>query len=162
MELRSAQIADVQQKLADVDGDERVRFWDGFSLIEAKSALKWLMKEVVATRVRCGVKEREVVEFTKQVSQERQQASEAAGIACEAQEHQDQMILINQRQQEAEDKKALNVSDEQKTPPKEQRTGDQNSDQSPRGEQPQDGVEVPPETSFFSIPDIAPSPNKRY
>uniref|UniRef100_UPI00358FCBE9 chromosome-associated kinesin KIF4-like isoform X4 n=1 Tax=Myxine glutinosa TaxID=7769 RepID=UPI00358FCBE9 len=148
MELRSAQIADVQQKLADVDGDERVRFWDGFSLIEAKSALKWLMKEVVATRVRCGVKEREVVEFTKQVSQERQQASEAAGIACEAQEHQDQMILINQRQQEAEDK--------------EQRTGDQNSDQSPRGEQPQDGVEVPPETSFFSIPDIAPSPNKRY
>uniref|UniRef100_UPI00358F2488 chromosome-associated kinesin KIF4-like isoform X1 n=1 Tax=Myxine glutinosa TaxID=7769 RepID=UPI00358F2488 len=280
MELRSAQIADLQQKLSDADGDERVRFWDGFSLIiEAKSALKWLMKEVVATRVRCGVKEKEVVEFTKQfdqlqkqVSQERQQASEAAALSlaqlsAQAQEHQDQMmILLNQRQQEAEDKKALNVSDEPKTPPKvkksfrsvgpiahprgntpryalheilsdetdsddevelqnqrysrrcgkfdsdwspsitkpqqrksqpkcgcggacnkmmcscrkqqgscsdscgcnpekctnrspmEQRTGDQNSDQSPRGEQPQDGVEVPPETSFFSIPDIAPSP----
>uniref|UniRef100_UPI00358F8609 chromosome-associated kinesin KIF4-like n=1 Tax=Myxine glutinosa TaxID=7769 RepID=UPI00358F8609 len=133
MELRSAQIADLQQKLSDADGDERVRFWDGFSLIiEAKYALKWFMKEVVATRVRCGVKEREVVEFTKQfdqlqkqVSQERQQASEAAALSlaqlsAQAQEHQDQMmILLNQRQQEAEDKqKALNVSDEPKTPPK--------------------------------------------
>ncbi|KAM6991341.1 chromosome-associated kinesin KIF4-like [Passerculus sandwichensis] len=54
MELRSAQIADLQQKLLDADnGDRAKQCWDSIATtLEAKCALKYLLRELVSSKVR--------------------------------------------------------------------------------------------------------------
>ncbi|XP_063277944.1 chromosome-associated kinesin KIF4A [Prinia subflava] len=53
MELRSAQIADLQQKLLDADnGDWAKQRWDSITtILEAKCALKYLLGELVSSKV---------------------------------------------------------------------------------------------------------------
>ncbi|NXG17654.1 KIF4 protein, partial [Grallaria varia] len=53
MELRSAQIADLQQKLLDADnGDRAKQRWDSIAtILEAKCALKYLLGELVSSKV---------------------------------------------------------------------------------------------------------------
>ncbi|XP_031449869.1 chromosome-associated kinesin KIF4A isoform X2 [Phasianus colchicus] len=53
MELRSAQIADLQQKLLDADNGDRVKQrWDNIvTILEAKCALKYLSGELVSSKV---------------------------------------------------------------------------------------------------------------
>ncbi|NXN17949.1 KIF4 protein, partial [Indicator maculatus] len=53
MELRSAQIADLQQKLLDADnGDRTKQPWDSIAtIVEAKCALKYLLAELVSSKV---------------------------------------------------------------------------------------------------------------
>ncbi|XP_067903586.1 kinesin family member 4 isoform X2 [Heterodontus francisci] len=53
IELRSAQIADLQQKLMDADNDERLKHrWEAIAtMVEAKCGLKWLMRELVSCKV---------------------------------------------------------------------------------------------------------------
>ncbi|NXF99803.1 KIF4 protein, partial [Sakesphorus luctuosus] len=53
MELRSAQIADLQQKLLDVDnGDRAKQRWDSIAtILEAKCAVKYLLGELVSSKV---------------------------------------------------------------------------------------------------------------
>ncbi|KAM6253531.1 chromosome-associated kinesin KIF4A [Porphyrio hochstetteri] len=54
MALRSAQIADLQQKLLDADNGDRVKQrWDSITTtVEAKCALKYLLGELVSAKVR--------------------------------------------------------------------------------------------------------------
>ncbi|XP_078067560.1 kinesin family member 4 isoform X1 [Mustelus asterias] len=53
IELRSAQIADLQQKLMDADNEERLKHrWETIAtIVEAKCGLKWLMGELVSCKV---------------------------------------------------------------------------------------------------------------
>ncbi|XP_055486660.1 chromosome-associated kinesin KIF4-like [Leucoraja erinacea] len=53
VELRTAQIADLQQQLMVADNEERLKHqWDTIATIEeAKCGLKWLMKELVSSKV---------------------------------------------------------------------------------------------------------------
>ncbi|KAJ8246912.1 hypothetical protein GJAV_G00256720 [Gymnothorax javanicus] len=53
MELRSAQITDLQQKLLDADSEERVKQrWDSVNtIVQAKCGLKFLMSELVSAKI---------------------------------------------------------------------------------------------------------------
>ncbi|XP_027692622.1 chromosome-associated kinesin KIF4A [Vombatus ursinus] len=53
MELRSAQIADLQQKLLDADNEDRAKHrWENIAtILEAKCALRYLMGELVSSKV---------------------------------------------------------------------------------------------------------------
>ncbi|XP_043830521.1 chromosome-associated kinesin KIF4A isoform X2 [Dromiciops gliroides] len=53
MELRSAQIADLQQKLLDADNEDRAKHrWENIAtILEAKCALKYLIGELVSSKV---------------------------------------------------------------------------------------------------------------
>ncbi|XP_040190389.1 chromosome-associated kinesin KIF4A [Rana temporaria] len=104
MELRSAQIADLQQKLLDVaNEEERVkRRWETITnLMEAKCALKYLMRELVSTKVQTTKLESNVkqsraqyADLQKTIFEERKQMSEMET------EHQGQLMQMEQQHQE--------------------------------------------------------------
>uniref|UniRef100_A0A9J8B3A6 Kinesin-like protein n=2 Tax=Cyprinus carpio TaxID=7962 RepID=A0A9J8B3A6_CYPCA len=103
MGLRSAQIADLQQKVLDADNEGRIKQrWDSITtIIEAKSALKILMAEVVASKVASAKLESEL-------KQEKANLLDMQKILCDERklmssmdmEHQSQLVEMEQRHQE--------------------------------------------------------------
>uniref|UniRef100_A0A672RQD3 Kinesin-like protein n=1 Tax=Sinocyclocheilus grahami TaxID=75366 RepID=A0A672RQD3_SINGR len=103
MGLRSAQIADLQQKVLDADNDGRIKQrWDSITtIVEAKSALKILMAEVVASKVANAKLESEL-------KQEKANLLDMQKILCDERklmssmdmEHQSQLVEMEQRHQE--------------------------------------------------------------
>uniref|UniRef100_A0A671MXJ9 Kinesin-like protein n=1 Tax=Sinocyclocheilus anshuiensis TaxID=1608454 RepID=A0A671MXJ9_9TELE len=106
MGLRSAQIADLQQKVLDADNDGRIKQrWDSITtIVEAKSALKILMAEVVASKVANAKLESEL-------KQEKANLLDMQKILCDERklmssmdmEHQSQLVEMEQRHQEKEE-----------------------------------------------------------
>ncbi|KAM4697005.1 chromosome-associated kinesin KIF4A [Rhinophrynus dorsalis] len=104
MELRSAQIADLQQKLLDADSeDERVkRRWETITnLMEAKCALKYMMSELVSSKVLVSKLESSLkqnkaltVDLQKTIFEERNQMAEMDT------EHQSQLMQLEQQHQD--------------------------------------------------------------
>ncbi|XP_068103733.1 chromosome-associated kinesin KIF4A [Hyperolius riggenbachi] len=104
MELRSAQIADLQQKLLDADSEEeRVKQrWETITnLMEAKCALKYLMGELVSAKVEIsklesGLKLNKAhsADLQKTIFEERNQMAEMES------EHQSQLMELEQQHQE--------------------------------------------------------------
>lgn len=97
--LRSAQIADLQQKLLNVDTEEKVKQrWEPISTImEAKCALKYLMGEVVGSKVQCSTLQGELdvskmnyTDLQNTLSEERSQMAELV------MEHEQQIIQMEQ------------------------------------------------------------------
>lgn len=103
VELRSAQIADLQQKLMDADNEQRLKHrWDTIAtIVEAKCALKWLMKELVSSKVShsqttSALNQTKVdgTELQKNVIEEQNRITEMET------EHQQQLLEQEQRHQE--------------------------------------------------------------
>uniref|UniRef100_A0A673LLW6 Chromosome-associated kinesin KIF4-like n=1 Tax=Sinocyclocheilus rhinocerous TaxID=307959 RepID=A0A673LLW6_9TELE len=103
MGLRSAQIADLQQKVLDADNEGRIKQrWDSITtIVEAKSALKILMAEVVASKAANAKLESEL-------KQEKANLLDMQKILCDERklmsamdmEHQSQLVEMEQRHQE--------------------------------------------------------------
>ncbi|XP_042604201.1 kinesin family member 4 isoform X1 [Cyprinus carpio] len=103
MGLRSAQIADLQQKVLDADNEGRIKQrWDSITtIVEAKSALKILMAEVVASKAANAKLESEL-------KQEKANVLDMQKILCDERklmsaidmEHQSQLVEMEQRHQE--------------------------------------------------------------
>uniref|UniRef100_A0AAY5EMZ3 Kinesin-like protein n=1 Tax=Electrophorus electricus TaxID=8005 RepID=A0AAY5EMZ3_ELEEL len=103
MDLRSAQIADLQQKVLDADNEGRVKQrWDSITtLVEAKSALKILMTEVITSKTANAKLESEL-------KQERANHMDLQKVLCDERklmstmdmEHQSHLVELEQRHQE--------------------------------------------------------------
>ncbi|XP_078268131.1 chromosome-associated kinesin KIF4-like [Rhinoraja longicauda] len=103
VELRSAQIADLQQKLMDADNGERLNHrWNAIAtIVEAKCGLKWLMKELVSSKVSLS-------QTTSALNQTKVDSAELQKNLIEEQnritemetEHQQQLLEEEQRHQE--------------------------------------------------------------
>ncbi|XP_016325871.1 chromosome-associated kinesin KIF4A-like [Sinocyclocheilus anshuiensis] len=101
--MRSAQIADLQQKVLDADNEGRIKQrWDSITtIVEAKSALKILMAEVVASKAANAKLESEL-------KQEKANLLDMQKILCDERklmsamdmEHQSQLVEMEQRHQE--------------------------------------------------------------
>ncbi|XP_078142737.1 kinesin family member 4 isoform X3 [Centroberyx gerrardi] len=103
MGLRSAQIADLQQKVLDADNEGRLKQrWDNItSIVDAKSALKVLMSELVSAKTASAKLESDlkqekgnVQDLTKMLADERNVMSTMD------MEHQQQLVELEQRHQE--------------------------------------------------------------
>ncbi|XP_072451302.1 kinesin family member 4 isoform X3 [Chiloscyllium punctatum] len=103
IELRSAQIADLQQKLMDADNEERLKHrWETIAtIVEAKCGLKWLMGELVTSKVSYGKLESEFSQ-AKADSAELQKTviEEQTRIAEMETDHQQQLLDQEQRHQD--------------------------------------------------------------
>uniref|UniRef100_A0AAR2JCK7 Kinesin motor domain-containing protein n=1 Tax=Pygocentrus nattereri TaxID=42514 RepID=A0AAR2JCK7_PYGNA len=103
MGLRSAQIADLQQKVLDADNEGRMKQrWDSIAtIVEAKSALKVLMSEVVTAKTANAKLESEL-------KQERANHMDLQKVLCDERklmstmemEHQSHLVEMEQRHQE--------------------------------------------------------------
>ncbi|KAM9451565.1 kinesin family member 4 [Clarias gariepinus] len=103
MDLRSAQIADLQQKVLDADNEGRMKQrWDSITtIVEAKSALKILMSEVVSSKTSNAKLESEL-------KQERANHTDLQKVLCDERklmstmdmEHQSRLVELEQRHQE--------------------------------------------------------------
>ncbi|KAG5843203.1 hypothetical protein ANANG_G00148260 [Anguilla anguilla] len=103
MGLRSAQIADLQQKVLDAGSDGRAKqSWDSITtIVEAKCALKFLMSEVVSAKVLTAKLESEL-------NQEKANYADLQRILCDERklmsamdvEHQGHLVELEQRHQE--------------------------------------------------------------
>ncbi|TRY62448.1 hypothetical protein DNTS_035802 [Danionella cerebrum] len=103
MALRSAQIADLQQKVLDADNEGRMKQrWDSITtIIEAKCALKVLMSEVIQSKSYCG-------RLESDLKQEKANLMDLQKILCDERklmstmdmEHQSLMVEQEQRHQE--------------------------------------------------------------
>ncbi|XP_071614186.1 chromosome-associated kinesin KIF4A isoform X1 [Heliangelus exortis] len=129
MELRSAQIADLQQKLLDADNSERAKQrWDSIAtILEAKCALKYLLAELVSSKVQEGKLESSLQQskatcsdVQKMLLEERNHLSEMEAecqnqLLVQEQQHQEKVLyLLSQFQQkEAAEKKLEDSLSEQ-------------------------------------------------
>ncbi|KAL0994127.1 hypothetical protein UPYG_G00118050 [Umbra pygmaea] len=103
MHLRSAQIADLQQKVLDADNEGRLKQrWDNITtLVEAKCALKVLMSELVCAKTASSKLESEL-------KQEKNNALDLQTMLCDERklmstmdmEHQRHLVELEQRHQE--------------------------------------------------------------
>ncbi|KAK2826935.1 hypothetical protein Q7C36_017861 [Tachysurus vachellii] len=103
MDLRSAQIADLQQKVLDADNEGRMKQrWDSITtIVEAKSALKILMSEVVTSKTANAKLESEL-------KQERANHMDLQKVLCDERklmstmdmEHQSHLVELEQTHQE--------------------------------------------------------------
>lgn len=121
MELRSAQIADLQQKLLDADNGDRVKQrWETIAtILEAKCALKYLIGELVSSKVEESKLHSSLVQnkancadMQKMLLEERNQLAEIEAelqsqLVMQEQQHQEKVLyLLSQLQQkEAAEKK---------------------------------------------------------
>ncbi|XP_064568907.1 chromosome-associated kinesin KIF4A isoform X2 [Zonotrichia leucophrys gambelii] len=125
MELRSAQIADLQQKLLDADnGDRAKQHWDSIAtLLEAKCALKYLLAELVSSKVResklqSGLQQSQAScsDVQKMLMEERNHMAEVEAelqnqILVQEQQHQEKVLyLLSQFQQKEAAEKRLEDS----------------------------------------------------
>ncbi|KAM3822618.1 chromosome-associated kinesin KIF4A [Vipera latastei] len=125
MELRSAQIADLQQKLLDAEsGDRAKQRWENIATIsEAKCAIKYLIGELVSSKVENGKLESRLqqnktscADVHKMLLEERKGAAEAEGelerrLVQVEEEYQEKILyLLSQVQQKEEAEKKLETS----------------------------------------------------
>ncbi|NXN24635.1 KIF4 protein, partial [Nycticryphes semicollaris] len=129
MELRSAQIADLQQKLLDADNGDRVKQrWDSIAtILEAKCALKYLLGELVSSKVQESKLESSLQQskancsdIQKMLIEERNHITEMEAefqnqLLVQEQHHQEKVLyLLSQFQQkEAAEKKLEDSLSEQ-------------------------------------------------
>nr|XP_025951823.1 chromosome-associated kinesin KIF4A isoform X2 [Dromaius novaehollandiae] len=129
MELRSAQIADLQQKLLDADNGDRVKQrWDNIAtILEAKCALKYLLGELVSSKVQESKLESNLQQskascsdVQKMLIEERNHVTELEAefqnqLLVQEQQHQEKVLyLLSQFQQkEAAEKKLEDSLNEQ-------------------------------------------------
>uniref|UniRef100_A0A3B3S4F8 Kinesin family member 4 n=1 Tax=Paramormyrops kingsleyae TaxID=1676925 RepID=A0A3B3S4F8_9TELE len=103
MGLRSAQIADLQQKVLDADNEGRVKQrWDSItSLPEAKCALKFLMSELVSAKVGDAKLASDLKQEKASYSDlQRTLADERKLMSAMDMEHQARLVELEQRHQE--------------------------------------------------------------
>ncbi|KAM6906832.1 kinesin family member 4 [Xenentodon cancila] len=103
MELRNAQIADLQQKVLVADGEGRLKQRiDGItSIVDAKCALRVLMSELVSAKTACAKLESEVKQEKGNVQDLRKMmADERNVMSTMDMEHQQQLVELEQRHQE--------------------------------------------------------------
>ncbi|XP_021262215.1 chromosome-associated kinesin KIF4A isoform X2 [Numida meleagris] len=103
MELRSAQIADLQQKLLDADnGDRAKQRWDNIAtILEAKCALKYLLGELVSSKVQESKLESSLQQSKASCSDIQKMLTEERNHATEMEaEFQNQLLLQEQQHQE--------------------------------------------------------------
>ncbi|XP_063157696.1 chromosome-associated kinesin KIF4A isoform X2 [Candoia aspera] len=125
MELRSAQIADLQQKLLDAEtGDRAKQRWDSIATIpEAKCAIKYLIGELVSSKVEDGKLESRLqqskttcADVHKMLLEERKAAADAEAklerqLVQMEQDHQEKILyLLGQIQHKKEAEKRLETS----------------------------------------------------
>ncbi|CAN8188699.1 unnamed protein product [Coccothraustes coccothraustes] len=125
MELRSAQIADLQQKLLDADnGDRAKQRWDSIAtILEAKCALKYLLAELVSSKVQesklqSGLQQSQAScsDVQKMLMEERNHIAEMEAefqnqILVQEQQHQEKVLyLLSQFQQKEAAEKRLEDS----------------------------------------------------
>ncbi|NXT46470.1 KIF4 protein, partial [Pluvianellus socialis] len=129
MELRSAQIADLQQKLLDADNGDRVKQrWDSIAtILEAKCALRYLLGELVSSKVQESKLESSLQQskancsdIQKMLIEERNHITEMEAefqnqLLMQEQHHQEKVLyLLSQFQQkEAAEKKLEDSLSEQ-------------------------------------------------
>ncbi|XP_075619114.1 chromosome-associated kinesin KIF4A isoform X2 [Balearica regulorum gibbericeps] len=129
MGLRSAQIADLQQKLLDADNGDRVKQrWDSIAtILEAKCALKYLLGELVSSKVQESKLESNLQQtkascsdIQKMLIEERNHITEMEAefqnqLLVQEQHHQEKVLyLLSQFQQkEAAEKKLEDSLNEQ-------------------------------------------------
>ncbi|XP_074003231.1 chromosome-associated kinesin KIF4A [Numenius arquata] len=131
MELRSAQIADLQQKLLDADNGDRVKQrWDSIAtILEAKCALKYLLGELVSSKVQESKLESSLQQskancsdIQKMLIEERNHITEMEAefqnqLLVQEQHHQEKVLyLLSQFQQKeaAEKKLEDSISEQEK------------------------------------------------
>ncbi|MBN3323646.1 KIF4 protein, partial [Atractosteus spatula] len=103
MALRSAQIADLQQKVLDADHEERVKQrWETITtILEAKCALKFLMGELVSAKVSTSKLESDLKqEKTNYTDLQRALCDERKVMSDMQMEHQSHLIELEQAHQE--------------------------------------------------------------
>ncbi|XP_048815258.1 chromosome-associated kinesin KIF4A [Lagopus muta] len=103
MELRSAQIADLQQKLLDADnGDSVKQRWDNIAtILEAKCALKYLLGELVSSKVQESKLESSLQQSKASRSDMQKMLMEEQNHAIEMEaEFQNQLLRQEQQHQE--------------------------------------------------------------
>ncbi|XP_058039809.1 chromosome-associated kinesin KIF4A [Ahaetulla prasina] len=125
MELRSAQIADLQQKLLDAEtGDRTKQRWENIAIMtEAKCAIKYLIGELVASKVENGKVEKRLQhskttcsDVHKMLLEERKGAADAEAelerrLVKVEQEYQEKILyLLSQVQHKEEAEKTLEPS----------------------------------------------------
>uniref|UniRef100_A0A8C0URN1 Kinesin family member 4A n=1 Tax=Cyanistes caeruleus TaxID=156563 RepID=A0A8C0URN1_CYACU len=125
MELRSAQIADLQQKLLDADnGDRAKQRWDSIAtILEAKCALKYLLGELVSSKVQesklqsnLEQSQASCSDVQKMLMEERNHTAELEAefqnqILVQEQQHQEKVLyLLSQFQQKEAAEKRLEDS----------------------------------------------------
>ncbi|XP_058845018.1 chromosome-associated kinesin KIF4 isoform X1 [Acipenser ruthenus] len=103
MELRSAQIADLQQKVLDADNEKRVKQrWESFgTILEAKCAAKYLMEELVSAKVTLAKLDNDLKQEKTNYSDLQKMMFEDRKIMAEVEtEHQSHLVEQEQRHQE--------------------------------------------------------------
>ncbi|KAM4878385.1 chromosome-associated kinesin KIF4A [Sylvia borin] len=125
MEFRSAQIADLQQKLMDADsGDRTKQRWDSIAtLVEAKCGLNYLIAELVSSKVQesklqssLEQSQASCSDMQKMLAEERNHAAELQKkfeneILLQEQQHQEKVLyLLKQFQQKEAAEKRLEDS----------------------------------------------------
>ncbi|KFP82198.1 Chromosome-associated kinesin KIF4, partial [Apaloderma vittatum] len=125
MGLRSAQIADLQQKLLDADnGDRAKQRWDNIAtILEAKCALKYLLGELVSSKVQESKLESSLqqskascADMQKMLTEERNHVTEMEAefqnqLLVQEQHHQEKVLyLLSQFQQKEAAEKRLEDS----------------------------------------------------
>ncbi|XP_072482701.1 chromosome-associated kinesin KIF4A isoform X2 [Notamacropus eugenii] len=103
MELRSAQIADLQQKLLDADNEDRAKHcWENIAtILEAKCALKYLIGELVSSKV-------QISKLESNLKQSKDNCSDLQKMLLEEQSHsaeresemQEEQMKLEQQHQE--------------------------------------------------------------
>ncbi|XP_026545424.1 chromosome-associated kinesin KIF4A [Notechis scutatus] len=126
MELRSAQIADLQQKLLDAEtGDLTKHRWENIATIsETKCAIKYLIGELVASNVEIGKLESHLqqskancVDIHKMLQEERKEAADTEAeqerrLVQVEQEYQEKILyLLSQVQQQEKGDKTTSTSE---------------------------------------------------
>uniref|UniRef100_A0ABM5EJ80 Chromosome-associated kinesin KIF4A n=1 Tax=Pogona vitticeps TaxID=103695 RepID=A0ABM5EJ80_9SAUR len=103
MELRSAQIADLQQKLLDADtGDRTKQRWESIATIpEAKCAIKYLIEELVSSKVEDAKLENRLRQSKATCADMHKMLLEERKLAAEAEaEHESRLVQMEQEHQE--------------------------------------------------------------
>lgn len=125
MELRSAQIADLQQKLLDAESEDRPKHrWESIAtILEAKCALKYLIGELVSSKIQVSKLESSLkqnkascADMQKMLFEERNHFAEIetelqAELVRVEQQHQEKVLyLLSQLQQSQMAEKQLEES----------------------------------------------------
>ncbi|XP_023217918.1 chromosome-associated kinesin KIF4-like [Centruroides sculpturatus] len=113
LHLRNAQIADLQQRILDVDQDEKAKHrWENMNtMVETKCALKWLFENAVAAKIDMFLSERKCKEFQNtleditKINEEQKEEIEKMKkkhqeeLVSQAREHEDKTLYLLKQMQ---------------------------------------------------------------